>query len=147
MGTIRLRFYEGVGVYALLTRLRTWGKYTHVDVMTPGGVLIGAEVDKGVTFHTTYEAKSHITLEVPVPNPELGLQWVRRQVGKPYDLGAIGGRSGWDDEATWFCSALAARTLIVSGLSLVFASPLFMASPQALLGAVYMVGARKVEND
>lgn len=150
MGAIRLRFYEGVGLYAWLTRMRTWGKYTHVDIVLPSGLLLGAIIGEGVTRHTTHKAKAYITYDIPVPEPERALAWVKRQIGKPYDLGAILGfmsRRNWSDDEKWFCSELAAQTLIVAGLPPLISADPFMVSPRALLFAISWAGAREVQDE
>lgn len=55
-----------------------------------------------------------------VPDPAAGLEWLRGQVGRPYDFaGAFGlafgpGRS-WAEDDCWFCYELAAATLRAAG--------------------------------
>ena len=151
MNYIRLRFYNGKGLFSKLIKWRSWGEYSHVDIVMPNYTLIGAIGGKGgVVLHTSYPAKSYVTYDVPVPNAIEGLGWLVNQIGKPYDWTAIGAfitRTDWDDESKWFCSELATATLMKAGLPPILGGEPYMISPNDLLRLISWAGAKEVKDD
>lgn len=119
---IQLKFSAGIGWVSEAIRWRTWGPWSHVDICLDDGQLVGAlEGRGGVVLHDGTKAKRVMRVTVPVPEGGRGLNFAVGQVGKGYDYAAcIGGfmfRADWmDNHDKWFCSELAAATLIHSGL-------------------------------
>lgn len=89
-----------------------------------GEYFIEASMEHGVRRVLAKEALAGLTIvdivEYDVPNVDVGLSWLRRQVGKKYDWpGAIGlalaPTRNWMEADKWFCFELAAATLVMSG--------------------------------
>lgn len=62
-------------------------------------------------------------LTYQVPDAKAGFEFLKQQIGKPYDLkGAIGlglnPYREWDEENSWFCFELAAAALRAAGLDI-----------------------------
>lgn len=104
----------------------TRGQFSHVDIVTPKGTLIGARSDVhiigGVTYpagvierpagYAPFTATKLLTFEVG--HDDSFWQFVQAQIGKPYDKGAIAGLAldrDWHNPNQWFCSELAAAAL------------------------------------
>lgn len=129
MGAIVMQFVQGSGFGADLIRWFDHGKYSHVDSVLPDGTLLGARDDvidgipSGVQIRpATYVAKEavlRVTIPCTVNQEEAYYDFVRAQLGKPYDETAIVafamGRD-WRAADSWFCSELCAAGIEASGL-------------------------------
>src|ERR1700744_1657297 len=99
MSTIVLQFVEGSGFGADLIRWFDHGKFSHVDSVLPDGMLLGARDDvidgipSGVQIRpASYVAKEtvlRVTIPCTVNQEEAFYDFVRTQIGKPYDETAI----------------------------------------------------------
>lgn len=75
------------------------------------------EVDRKTMLRGTTIVR---TISFTVPNPEAGMEFVKNQVGKKYDLnGAVGLGLGvdrdWNEDDCWHCYELIAGTIKASG--------------------------------
>jgi uncharacterized protein YycO len=114
---ITLRFSTVPGALTCqLIRWQTWCDYSHVDVVIPGVGLLGAQVDgvkirpfnyAGPNAKVLYQQVDYLT-----PGEEADLyQFLKAQLGKPYDFGALLGdllHRDWRNPNKWFCSELVA---------------------------------------
>jgi hypothetical protein len=120
---IRLQFSAEAGFAAEAVKLYQRGWPSHVDALLPDGTLLGARLENGVAVRAYGYAKFTRVAVIELPQP-LGadreatfLAFLKRQLGKPYDMKAIVAftvERDWRDERAWFCSELIARALEVS---------------------------------
>lgn len=139
---IRLRFVTGAPrdwvSNAILAGERD-GWCTHVEAVMPDGTLLGAHIDGGVMARPVGYDKVTATRELLVelfPDDFTGIgkgqgisfieenglanvanafyDFLRAQLGKPYDLTALAGAAfdrDWHQDDAWFCSELQAAAL------------------------------------
>lgn len=128
----------------------TQGNVSHVDIVLPGGELLGARNDHvggkppGVQVRPAGYARwpRVIRAELPALNQDmvdLAHRIALSQVGKPYDkeaiLGFVTGRD-WRDDAAWFCSELVCWSLERCGwFPYRLATPMNKLPPEMLLVA------------
>lgn len=98
------------------------GLFSHVDCVLPDGSLLGARQDEGVQIrppdYEKFDRKLAVQLPCPMAVSDKFYEFIKAQVGKPYDMTAIAGfASGrdWRTPDSWFCSELAAAALEQSG--------------------------------
>ena len=98
------------------------GDAGHVAVQIDGEIVDTTLSQRGVKRQPREDflARYDVVDEVPVvlPNPRVANDWLRRQVGKPYDWTAIAGFvlwRDWQDEDRWYCSELAASWMREGG--------------------------------
>jgi len=122
-------------------------RYSHVDIVTPTGMLLGARSDAvggqppGVRVRpANYLSPTDRTLRISVPatskQAAAFYDFLNAQVGKPYDkigiLGFLIGRA-WRDTDAWFCSEMAAAALEAAGLVQPLAAPANKITPGGLV--------------
>lgn len=100
-----------------------FGKWSHCGVVTPKKTVIEARAFHSVVetplleFFKRYSASEYRHFECP--QPEVGLQWARDQIGKGYDYWALLGlalrRGTWAEDDRWHCSELVEATLMQAG--------------------------------
>lgn len=120
MTEITFIFSKSNSLWSKLIRLVTLSKWSHVEYVSPTGEVISAELGRGVYIdpqdRPIQNWTSAIALKVPVSELQ-AIQyekWIRKQIGKKYDLLGIFGlwfRRRWQDDDSWFCSEL-----LVAGL-------------------------------
>ena len=111
----------------------TRGLYSHVDIVTPRGTLIGARsaamiinditYPAGVTERPAGYAPFTTTKVLTFPSSRVDDEaafwaFVSAQMGKPYDTWAVlglGAGRDWHSSDKWFCSELAAAALEIAG--------------------------------
>ncbi len=102
----------------------TWSEFSHVDIVLPSGRLLGAHLRGGVAIRDPdYAVFSRVERRVVRDVPPVAVDWACRQIGKPYDVGAIVGlltRQDWRQQDSWFCSELVARAFEIAGKPLLF---------------------------
>lgn len=102
-----------------------WGRWSHCGVVVDdGSAVVEARAFHGVVstplqaFKRRY-AHSRMALKtVNCPDPLAGEAWVKAQIGKPYDYGAVFGalvRESWQDDDRWMCSELVEAALVQAG--------------------------------
>jgi hypothetical protein len=146
MGAITLQF---VGNDSLGSKLIEWydhGQYSHVDTVLPDGSLLGARNDvigsipAGVQIRPAGYVLGDRMKRVVLPCSDAKEQnyydFVRAQIGKPYDQKAIAafftGRD-WRNEDQWFCSELAAAGLEDAAVFCPLSAPVNKIAPDDLL--------------
>jgi hypothetical protein len=137
---IRLRFVTGNSWISNAIRAgERDGWCTHVEAVMPDGTLLGAHLDGGVQARPAEYDKAEMTRELFVDldgtqvafsavrsKPDIGVltaedafhDFLRAQVGKPYDTEAVLGLGvgrNWRTADSWFCSELIAAALEACG--------------------------------
>lgn len=114
MDVVRVAFSRRHGIGSLLLRTYMWDAWSHCGLVD-GDDVIEALIPHGVcrTPLAAFIKRSsaYEIIEIPVPNAEVVLAAVRRQVGKPYDYAGVLGiwfRRNWENTDRWFCSELVA---------------------------------------
>lgn len=146
MSAIILQFVGNESIGSELIEWFDHGKFSHVDSVLPDGTLLGARSDNvfdvptGVQIRpASYIAKDRVlrvALETTQPTVDAYYDFVREQIGKPYDktaiVGFIAGRN-WMEEDSWFCSELCAYALVKSGYLHPLSAPANKIAPDSLL--------------
>lgn len=109
---------------AMLLRILTLSKFSHMAVLLDDNTVIEAAAFKGVvrgSFENFTKIYDRVIIQdLPLPNEEAAINFLLEQVGKPYDWTAIFGivfRNGkWTDLDSWFCSELVEAAVKVGGL-------------------------------
>lgn len=129
---IRLRFVtSGNSAISKMIQFAQYGFWaSHTEAVMPDGMLLGAHIDGGVMERPTGYDLAEFThqqfVDLPADDGMVGRfnEFLRAQVGKPYDVSAIAAfvaRRDWQERDSWFCSELQAAALVDCGW---FASPL-----------------------
>jgi hypothetical protein len=138
-----------------------YGGFSHVDSILSDGTLAGARNDKIQYKDETlpagfqirpkdYEEWSRrdiVQLEVADQQAVDWEDWLRHQVGKPYDSGAIiGFLFGFEDheKGHWICSAAGAGGLIHANVMPKPPVPLHQITPNSLHLMLYALGGKSI---
>lgn len=127
-GTIVLQFVSNNSLGSKVIEWFDHGLYSHVDSVMPDGSLLGARNDviqgfaKGVqvrpaSYVMGYAHVKRVELITSATIAEAYYEFVKSQIGKPYDTTAIAGfiaGRNWLEEDSWFCSELSTKGLVVS---------------------------------
>jgi hypothetical protein len=146
--TLQLSSMEDVGSLAI--RAFSHGPYSHVDAVLPDGNLLGARSDQigsvppGVQIrlpgYANFSTLNHVVLPTTPECETAFYDFLRTQIGKPYDHSAILGFAfdrNWRDADSWFCSELVAAALEKAGyFSFCLAAPANKITPADLLLAL-----------
>ena len=137
MTAIAIRLVTGADAVSAMIRAAELGfAYSHADVAMPEGGYLGAHAEGGVALRPVGYDAAATTREqlvaVPAGDAQAALfhGYLRAQIGKPYDLGAIAElalgvirgpelpvlAAPWHDPARWFCSELIVAALVHAGL-------------------------------
>lgn len=119
---IVLQFVATDGLSSDLIKWFGHGWCCHVDTVMEDGQLLGARQEGGVQIrppdYETFRRRLLVTLPTSDQIAASYYDFVRWQIGKPYDMEAIAafaaGRN-WRDHRSWFCSELVAAALEYSG--------------------------------
>lgn len=109
---------------AMLLRIFTLSKFSHMAVLLDDNTVIEAAAFKGVvrgSFENFTKIYDRVIIQdLPLPNEEAAISFLLEQIGKPYDWTAIFGivfRNGkWTDPDSWFCSELVEAAVKAGGL-------------------------------
>jgi hypothetical protein len=118
MTTLQWQLVQGRGISSSLIGWFGGGGYSHIDVITPRGMLRGSRSDEVGGAPPGYEDRMRnyedwtrqtiFTLSVTEQQASKYWEFSNRQLGKPYDkrgiLGFATGQRDWHDEGQWFCS-------------------------------------------
>ena len=122
---MNLLFVTSPGPSSLLIRAFEGGLSSHVGILHDNTV-IDTTFRHGVRSWSIEEFNKHHTIitniSFKVPNEELGIQFLKAQIGKPYDWTALAGFLMWRDWSetdSWYCSELAIAMAIASGKRLI----------------------------
>lgn len=145
---ITLRFStDPRSITGILIRGVTWSEFSHVDVCTPDGKLLGAQIDGVKARPAGYAAKSCRFLylqtdKLTAEQEKKFWEFLDAQIGKPYDFGAIAGiliHRDWRNPNKWFCSELVAAAFEYAGVPLLRTDFIDRVSPGQLLMSPYLV--------
>lgn len=108
---IRLLFSANHMPFSWLIRTLTFSKWSHVDLVTDRGTLIGATIPAGVVeYSVLHRINGSSKYEYrDIECDERIYDFVRKQLGKRYDYAGIAGlelNRNWTDDDAWFCSEL-----------------------------------------
>lgn len=123
--SIILLFSRSKRIGSRLIRLATWSEYSHVDAVLRDKSLIGALYGKGVVRYdlsSRLENSTEYCFRAVGGDPNLFEEYLKSQLGKPYDLEAVFGimfRRDWAEDSKWFCSELVAAALVAAGVEAV----------------------------
>lgn len=117
---IRLLFSANHLPISWLIRLLTFSKWSHVDLVTDRGTLIGATIPSGVIeYSVNHRLSGSSNYEYrDIECDERIVDFVRAQLGKPYDWKGIAGlefNRHWQDDDAWFCSELIGAGAVAAG--------------------------------
>jgi hypothetical protein len=131
---IKIRFVTGNDFISNAIRVgERDGWCTHVEAIMPDGTWLGAHLDGGVQARPAEYDKATRTRELIIelddaaaiyrtvvgPSFEGAFHaFLRAQIGKPYDTGAVIGLGvgrDWRNSGSWFCSELIAAALEACG--------------------------------
>jgi hypothetical protein len=152
---IPLRFVRGYGVASAAIAWMGSGRFSHVDYLMRDGSLLGSRSDRlahrppGVQVRPfNYNRwKDSATLAIPSNEAQEKrmLDFLRAQIGKPYDHSAIWGFAlgrDWRDDESWFCSELQTAALEYAGVIPELFTPSSKISPTCLCTLASAIGAR-----
>ena len=140
---IRLRFVTCHDAISAAIRFAEYGFWaSHAEAVMPDGTLLGAHYDGGVQARPAgYDQAIMLRQQVAeIPCAEAMAQrfhgFLRAQLGKPYDVEAIGAlvaRRDWREPDSWFCSELIAAALETCGYLPPLAADVSKIMPRDLL--------------
>jgi uncharacterized protein YycO len=105
-----------------LIRLVTWSRWSHAAVQIDDETIIDATFKHGGVHARPLSALAGYRQEVveyTLPDEDKAQDWLRRQIGKPYDWSALLGiflHRNWQEDDKWFCSELTECALAAGGL-------------------------------
>lgn len=120
---MRLRFVtSGNTAISKMIQFAQYGFWaSHVEAVMPDGTLLGAHIDGGVQARphdydtTVFTHELFVDLPSTPDMDDKFHDFLRSQVGKPYDVTAIAAfvaRRDWQEHDSWFCSELIAAALV-----------------------------------
>ena len=131
------------------------GDFSHVDVILPGGNLLGSRSDTVGGQHSGVQIRppdyANFAIKVQMwahfePHIEIQLlDWYRSQVGKPYDHEAILGfivNRNWRDDGSWECAELVTAGLEQFKILPTLYTPSNRVTPVCLATVISAVGFR-----
>jgi hypothetical protein len=140
---IKVRFATCNDAISAAIRFAEYGFWaSHAEAVMPDGTLLGAHYDGGVQARPAgYDEALLLRQQIAeLPCPEATEQrfhdFLRAQLGKPYDIEAIGAlvaRHDWREPDSWFCSELIAAALENCGYLLPLAADVSKIMPRDLL--------------
>ena len=148
--SITLRFVSSNDMVSRIIRGGELGfPYQHVEAQMPDGSLLGAHASGGVQARPADYDKDYIQdLYVTVPClPDavaIFHDFLRSQIGKPYDMGAIaemadgfvtGEAPNWPSSPSWICSALQTAAMLTAGIIKGAPATVRLATPRDVLVA------------
>lgn len=136
---IELQFATESTLTSDFIRFWTWSRWSHVDLVTPGGKFLGARLNGGVQLrnpgYTKFSNKLQLYVSCSKEVADRIWYYAHKQIGKPYDLTAIMGfavRRDWANEEAWFCSEFVAFCFQAAGIPLLRALHLNRITPRDL---------------
>lgn len=135
---VKLLFSKSRLPGSYLIRALTWSKYSHVEILLSDSHVIGANYPKGVE-RQTLEGRIKKTSKYEIyevdADENMVSEFLKTQLGKPYDITAIFGilsRRDWQEPDSWFCSELVCAAFKYAKVDLV-RKPVNRITPQDLL--------------
>ena len=163
MASVTLRFVTDGDIVSAAIRGGEMGFWaSHVEALTPDDKLLGAHYDGGVQARArSYDAgqwKQELFVTLPATDAQAAAfyAFLMSQVGKPYDMTAIGEMAlgvvtgeapNWAQSPSWICSALQTAALLTAGLMKAAPASVRLATPRdVLVGCAWLtaIGAPQV---
>ena len=135
---MRIVLTDGQGITGAYIRWYTWSWAAHAGIRLDDGTIIDATPGAGVSHHANVAGTIRRTFDVRGLTPEIeakALNWLKAQLGKPYDWSAIAGmafRRDWHNPTKWFCSELVVGAFEFAGLPLLETGEVDRISPRDL---------------
>ncbi len=147
--TLQLSTENGIVSEVIRTWTRAW--CSHVDIIMPDGMLLGARseavelgegrfipagVQKRPVGYAPFTKTEHLVFDAGPICAKQFYAFLEAQIGKPYDKVAIAGLvldRDWRNPDRWFCSELAMAALETAGLLHPISSSVNFISPRDLL--------------
>ena len=111
--TIKLLFSRSHQLGSYFIRWITWSDWSHVEFVTDDGFVIGAVYPGGVMKYPLAtrlaESSAYEYCTVVKGDYQKALDFLTKQIGKPYDVTAIFGiltHRDWEEDDRWFCSEM-----------------------------------------
>jgi uncharacterized protein YycO len=143
-----IALYKGKSALSRAIRWRTWSEYSHAAWVLDDGSVIEAWKD-GVRHvlniqsqHTPGTEVDLFTLNLTTAQKWAIQDFLIRQVGKPYDYGAILGfltRAKSENPEKWFCSELIFAACQSAGIELLKRIPAWKVSPGLLSVSAFLL--------
>jgi uncharacterized protein YycO len=139
-----LRFSRGEGILGALVRTVTWSDFAHVGVRLPGGHVLDATPQYGVSCREVVDDEHVCYFTVAGASSltwERAIDFVWSQIDQPYDFtGALGVglHRDWRKSGHWDCSETWTAAFEVAGFPLLRAEHLDRVTPATLLLSPYL---------
>ncbi len=101
------------------------GYWSHCGVISEDeAFVVHATMQHGVIRQPLWQLQmnfpKHVVIDVPVEDEGAAQAWLLKQVGKPYDFGALLGfiferGPDWGDDDKWYCSEMALMAFLLAG--------------------------------
>lgn len=143
---IRMQFVLGSGLSSRAIAYFGAGGFSHTDAVLSNGELLGARSDRvghrppGVEIRVPnyehWKKQQVVSLDVDCFKTKRFYDFLREQIGKPYDSTAIWGFAldrDWRSTGSWFCSELISAALEESGVVPKLCAPANKIVPGALM--------------
>ena len=136
-----IALYKGTSALSRAIRWRTWSEYSHAAWVCDDGSVIEAwrgGVRHVPSIHAQHTQGTEIDLfavEMTTEKKWAVQEFLIRQIGKPYDYGAILGfmtRAKSENPEKWFCSELIFAACQSAGVALLKRIPTWQVSPGLL---------------
>lgn len=128
---VRIALFSSQSFYSQVIKLATWSRWNHVAFVLESGEVLGA-LSQGVCITPIDYAGTRVEF-FDVDCPNFNWDWLRAQLGKPYDWTAIAGLAmhrDWREDDSWFCSELLAAAFEHSDYPLLRADHLNRITPR-----------------
>ena len=156
---IRLQFSRQADPISSLIAYYGASPFSHVDAVLPGGQLLGARSDSvggqppGVRIrppgYSKFATRVVFNLECTIEQEGAFYDFLRKQLGKPYDksaiLGFMTGRN-WREDDAWICSELVSRAAEMATILPYLYLAASKISPGGAILAFSAIGAKVIEH-
>lgn len=137
MVKISIRLVRDPGISSRIICWWTWGKWSHVEIVTSRGYL-GARLNGGVKVrpfgYVDPVEQSIRSIEVTPDQYAVFMAYADKQIGKPYDwFGLLGfgiHHDTADDPEKWFCSEYVTACFEKAGVPILDTSHAYRISPR-----------------
>lgn len=152
---ITLAFFNGSGVASKAIEWFSAGELSHVAAVMADGNYLDSRMDREGAMGTGVQVRLlsvegaaeavRYSIEASADEEEKFWDFLRAQIGKPYDVTGIvafvAGRD-WHEQDSWFCSELQAAALEAAGVVNPLYSPANKITPAALALVCSAIGVK-----